>query len=199
MQQLRLQNRPAARHGARASLRASTSGVHGRLHEARPFADLAEGRLDRHGYADLLTRLHAFHCAVDPAVASARQVLGLAEPPTDGARVARLEADLAHLGTTPYRRIAMPAWEADEAVGCLYVVEGSMLGGKLIHRQLDYLFEANEAGRSFFAGGSGDGRRWRELCDRIETHGSAAARLDRMTRGAASAFALFEACLEAAA
>lgn len=199
MQQPRVHSRRAAQRGVRATLRASTSSVHERLHEARPFAALAQGRLDRPGYADLLTRLHAFHRAVDPAVASARRVLGLADVPADGTRVARLEADLADLGATPYRRIAMPAWGAEEAAGCLYVAEGSMLGGKLIHRQLDYLFGATEAGRSFFGGGADDGRRWRELCDCLETYGAIAERLGRMTQGAASAFALFEACLDEAA
>jgi heme oxygenase len=199
MQPLRVQSRQADHRGVRATLRASTSGVHERLHEARSFAALAEGRLDRHGYADLLIRLHAFHRAVDPAVVSARRVLGMTDVPAGGTRVARLEADLAHLGGAPYRRIAMPAWEAEVAVGCLYVVEGSMLGGKLIHRQLDYLFGANEAGRSFFGGGAGDGGRWRELCDRLESYGATAERLGRMTQGAASAFALFQACLEEAA
>lgn len=199
MQELRVQSRQAVHRGVRATLRSSTSSVHERLHQARPFAALAEGRLDRAGYADLLTRLHAFHRAVDPTAASARRALGLADVPADGTRVARLEADLAHLGATPCRRTAMPSWEAEEAIGCLYVVKGSMLGGKLIHRQLDYLFQANEVGRSFFGGSADDGRRWRELCERLETFGATAERLGRMAQGAASAFALFESCLDEAA
>jgi heme oxygenase (biliverdin-IX-beta and delta-forming) len=183
--------------GARGVLRDATAAVHTRLHRAAPFAALADGRLNRRGYATLLGSLLAFHRAVAPGTLRGRAAIG--DRRDRGARLARLEADLAHLGGAPIRSIAAPAWNDNEAVGCLYVVEGSMLGGKLIHRQLDYLFGRESAGRSFFGGTADDGRRWRELCDRLETYGATDDRLAAMASGAVATFALFETCLDAAA
>jgi len=184
--------------GARAALRASTREVHERLHAAPAFAAIARGELDRRAYADLLGRLLAFHRAVAPLMACARATIGCSNDNGQAARLARLESDLDHVGRTAGPRVATPAWADDEAVGALYVVEGSTLGGKLIHRQLDVLFAPGERGRSFFGGTSDDGRHWRALCRRLDTHGSCEARLGAMIAGAASAFALFETCLEAA-
>jgi heme oxygenase len=71
-------------------------------------------------------------------------------------------------------------------VGVLYTVQGSTLGGKVIHRQLDGLLEGKE-GRTFFKGSAEDGRHWRILCAGLEHQTDAAA----LKAGARHAFARF--------
>jgi len=201
MQELRLRSRKPESPSARLALREATHVVHERLHEAPAFRAIADRQLDRCGYAELLGRLLAFHRAVDPLIAQGRAVLGFGDGSGNGARIGWLEADLAYLGGGKVPLVPAAAGDDWHAAGCLYVVEGSVLGGKLIHRQLDYLFAANEDGRSFFAGAAGaagDSARWRDLCGRLDAYGVQPGRLAAMTAGAAAAFALLEACLDAA-
>src|SRR5690606_35260103 len=78
-----------------------------------------------------------------------------------------------------------------QRLGWRYVVEGSIFGGRVIYRQLDYLFGDEEAGRSFFRGTSAGTRQWQALCAELEHAGAAPAAVDAMIEGALDAFALF--------
>jgi len=182
---------PAAPH-VRLSLRRATEEVHERLHGARPFAAIAERRLDRDRYAALLGALHGFHDQLERSCGAA-----WGDAPRSPDRVAQLEADLDHLGRRPAKRETAwtPPAGGEAALGCLYVAQGSTLGGRVIHRQLDYLL-AGAAGRRFFAGSPEDGGRWRALCGLLEHARSSPARLEAMVAGAQAAFALFETCLD---
>ena len=172
----------------RSALRDATDAVHQRLHQAPPCLAIAEGRLSLAGYADLLRRIASFHLTVTP------------EPPAEGSRRALLEADLESVGAPPPRPLP---WRAprDRAgrLGSAWVVAGSALGGKVVYRQLDYLFGGSAAGRLFFRGSGGDGARWRALCSRLETEGAEPGAVERMISGAEATFALFERSLEPAA
>ena len=176
----------------RSALRTATEEVHERLHHVRPFADIAAGRLGRAGYAALLGCLHRFHITLEAGCGDA---WGAAA--RSGDRIARLEADLDHLGAAPPPGPApwCPPDAPGAALGCLYVAQGSTLGGRVIARQLDYLLP-DSRGRSFFAGGPEDGARWRALCALIEREGGIPAQRAAMIAGAEAAFALFERCLE---
>jgi heme oxygenase (biliverdin-IX-beta and delta-forming) len=187
---------PAGRMRSAASvrfaLRNATDEVHERLHDAAPFRAIAEGRLPRTGYARLLRALHHFHARLEQGCGEAWRGL-----PRSAARVPQLETDLRHLGEdvpAARGRWSPPATEG-AALGCLYVAQGSTLGGRVIHRRLDYLFD-DARGRLFFAGSAGDGPAWRALCGLLEQEGRAPDRLQGMIAGARAAFALFEHCLE---
>jgi heme oxygenase len=197
MQDARLRSLPSAVSGVRAALRLATEAVHERLHHAAPFAAIADGRLDRPGYAALLGRLAAFHAAAAAAVAQGYAELGLPGQSASPARLALLDADLAHLdAAAPAAGDARSPWSGAEAAGCAYVVEGSTLGGRVIHRQLDYLFPTGDEGRRFFAGMFDAGHRWRTLCARLESYGADGNRVEAMAAGAKRTFALFETIVE---
>jgi heme oxygenase len=171
----------------RARLRAATEEIHLALHRAAPFVAIADGTATREGYADTLDFLYRYHGAMAGWAFAGAEALGL-----DGlagahrARLAALRDDLAFCGR------AVPAVEAEAAQagpfagGVLYTVQGSTLGGKVIHRQLDRLLEG-EGGRSFFKGGAEDGRHWRLLCEGLERQKDGAA----LEAGARHAFARF--------
>jgi heme oxygenase len=104
------------------------------------------------------------------------------------ARVVRLGKDLAFLD-----RVAPPvAGEAVRdkafAVGCLYTVLGSTLGGKVISRQLEKLLPDGR-GRSFFTGGQDDAAHWRLFCTRLEETDYSAAGVEAGARHAFDGFA----------
>lgn len=173
---------------ARARLAEATHDIHLRMHGLAPFAAIEQRRLDRPGYARLLTRLAAFHGAIHAAAADA----GLAHLTGSTERLALLADDLSHLNAALAQA---PEWRPiteAEHLGALYVAQGSTLGGKILYRRLDYLFEGAE-GRSFFKGSPEDSRRWRTLLEAVEAHGSSPA----LHQGAIAAFHLFEQCLTA--
>ena len=129
------------------------------------------------------------------APACAQAAIRLDAPQLAEAQRRRLEdlrADLSAFGEAVPVPELLPPRGDDFAVGALYTVLGSTLGGKVIHRQLDALLPDDE-GRHFFKGHAGDGAHWRLFCDRLEN-----ADLDRaqVEAGAAYAFARFQAMLQ---
>lgn len=114
--------------------------------ETRPEHDAAERDLDweartsnRADYRDLLARLHAFHRAWEPEVA---RLVG--DPAFTGPRERAhlLERDLDRLGSDAGARTEPPAFSGlplatrAEALGSMYVLEGSTLGGQVIARRV---------------------------------------------------------------
>jgi heme oxygenase len=186
---------------ARAALREATSAQHQRLHELNAFAELAAGRIGRSGYVALLKRLYGFHRPTEHAVAAG---LGAEDFGLDTARWRRadlLARDLAWLGTADadleavaLLDIARPPASPAEAMGWLYVIEGSTLGGRLLSRQLDSILHKNHtSGRLFLlAGGDPQHTSWREFCGAVERCGSDPNRRLAMLSGAREAFDRFE-------
>jgi heme oxygenase len=178
-----------AEAATRFRLRMVTDAAHQALHHAAPFAAIAEGRASLAQYTGTLRTLHRYHAAMaQPCVAGAAALAMPEAAHAQTARLAALESDLASLGEAiPDRGPAPAPAEADFAVGVLYVVMGSALGGKVIHRQLDYLLPGAD-GRRFFAGAPDDGQVWRAFCRRLDSHDGA---FERICDGAAWAFAAF--------
>lgn len=177
----RMQGPASVKWKVRSALREATGAVHERLHRSPSFAAIANQQLDVAGYTALLARIAAFHFTVSEHVE------------LNAARSQRLARDLQVLGSpAPLRLNWNSPKTAAARLGLAYVVEGSTLGGKVIYRQLDYLFGRSAAGRRFFRGSASDGPRWRALCRRLEIEGHAPRSVDEMTAAAIAAFALFE-------
>jgi len=176
--------------GLRADLRLATDEIHQRLHEAEAFRLIGESALQVADYARLLGSILRFHSSVQQLLAGYSETAALGGGLD---RVRRLESDLAFLGvaverpSAPKLRLA-----ADEALGCLYVVQGSTLGGQVIYRQLDYLFDGVQ-GRSFFLGSEEEPVKWRKVRSLLEEQPP--ERREALRRGAARTFGLFEECL----
>jgi heme oxygenase len=123
---------PLARH-----LREATRDAH---RDAEAAFDLDSRTASRREYARLLLALHAFHSCAEERLRAVDgwDALG---PPVDLAareRAALLEQDLAHLGVPVPSPAAVTLPSLDSllaALGCLYVLEGSRLGGALVARR----------------------------------------------------------------
>ncbi|NKC32661.1 biliverdin-producing heme oxygenase [Falsiroseomonas selenitidurans] len=179
---------------ARLALRHATGAVHERLHQVPVFARLAAGRIGAAEYVTLLRRLLGFHLGVEAALAAAPSLAPFGIAVEERRRSPLLVADLVALGAAPLAPVAAlpPAADAGFAMGCLYVTEGSTLGGQQLARALDGVLPG-EAGRSFLRGyGARHGAMWRECCTAIEACGAEAGRLAAMIAGAEATFARFE-------
>ncbi len=183
---------------ARIELRHATAAVHERLHHVPVFAALAEGRLDRAAYVDLLGRLYGFH---DPFEAAVDRAGPSGLPPAEWRRAHLLRSDMAALGQSeatiqrlPRYPVVSSQWTPAWAMGVLYVIEGSTLGGRVLARQLDHLApQDSEFGRSFLLAGTGMGHvRWRDFCAAIDACGTDTASRAEMVAGAVETFRCFE-------
>ena len=139
---------------ARQALRQATDAAHERLHHLPAFASLAAGSIDRGDYIALLRRLLGFHGAVEAALAAAPCLRPFGIAIEERRRAPLLEADLDAMDAAP--GLAAPALvppsSAAAAMGWLYVVEGSTLGGRHLARGLDGLLGEDVAGRRFLLG-----------------------------------------------
>ncbi|MER2264981.1 biliverdin-producing heme oxygenase [Methylobacterium oxalidis] len=160
----------SAQPGLHARLRAETAAAHEALErdldwEAR-VATLS-------GYRDLLARLRGFHAAYEPAIAAA-----LGDEPflAERRRLPALDADLGALGLDAAALGLLPAAAAPRldgpaaALGALYVLEGSTLGGQVIGRRIETLHGAEAEGACAYYRGRGErtGALWAAFRARLE-------------------------------
>jgi heme oxygenase len=195
---------PAA--SARARLRDATNAAHLRLHVHPAFAALQSGAIDRTRYRTLLARLFGFHQPLERALRASSwgPALGFeAVPP----RADRLRDDLLRLGLPEPAFADLPSLAPSRLpaldtpgrfLGCLYVREGSSMGGRLLARQLDGILgdlPDGTTGRRFFRGTPHDAAVWRSCCAAIETM-SEAGPLQDMIGAAGQTFSALEAWLD---
>lgn len=185
----------------RERLRAATREAHERLHGHEGFALVASGEIGLTLYGSLLRRLWGFHSAFEARMAEAARAFGIAPDLARRARTAMLARDLAALGLDGQAiadlptcaDIARPAG-GGEALGALYVVEGSTLGGLRLARALQPLMAAQglEARRFFLGYGEAHGAMWRGFLGQLEARASGPGEAGAILRGAARAFNDFE-------
>jgi heme oxygenase len=181
---------------ARTALRDATAATHLRMHGLPAFCAIDEGRLGLRDYGRLLGALARFHGAVGAALKAGP----CARFSSAGRRLAALRRDLAHIGApSPQKPAEWTLRSGEAALGALYVAEGSMVGGRVIARRLDYLFGSAAEGRTFFAGGAEDRPAWPRVLALLAEQSGDEAGIAEMTRGAEACFALFEESMEAAA
>jgi heme oxygenase len=172
----------------RGQLRAATADMHEALHHAAPFARIADGRMDLDGYGALLDFLYRYHAALAPVCAAGAAALGLPDlAQAHRQRLTLLRNDLEATARALPAAISERPRDPGFNAGCLYTVQGSTLGGKVIFRQLDRLLPSAD-GRRFFQGTAQDGGIWGALCKALEDGGFAPARLEAGARHAFTRF-----------
>ena len=166
--------------------------VHQRLHVTAVFAAIAEGTVSWADYIGLLQSLCRFHLATAASLERGHQLLGAV---AFHDRSVLLRDDLAALGVQAPTGGETLALTDAEKVGLVYAVEGSLLGAKVINRQLGSLFGGQLDGRRFFATEADPRDRWARVCNALEQYGAEPARLEGMCRGAVASFTFMEECL----
>jgi heme oxygenase len=185
---------------ALAPLRAGTRELHERLEARLPPRSIVESR-DR--YRAVLARMFGVYGRLEPRI---EHQLGAAWPALDllaRRKAPLLHGDLLELGLTGSAIDALPRCpaapapaSADEALGCLYVLEGATLGGKIILRSATALgVDGERGGRFFGAYGPQVGRRWRDFAAVVADATAAGADVATMVASARATFAALEAWL----
>lgn len=172
-------------------LRQETRPQHEGLEKA---LDLLSPTLGIARYQDILRRFHAFWRSWRPLAHGLLAKEG--DLLTGRDRTPLLESDLAHFNLTPLRPDGpLPTLnDADQALGSLYVLEGSTLGGQVIARHLEtHLGLRDGAGYAYFQGyGRQNGPMWAALRERLAHHPTEGPTADRLVAGARETFSLLE-------
>lgn len=151
-------------------LKAETAAAHARVER---LVGLERSDFD---VGDWVTHLQRMHRVVAPTEQAVRAVPEVAcwlpeESLNQGA--ALLASDLAALGAEPLTPLEVEPLESLEAaIGALYVMEGSALGGAVILRLLRPRMGSTLAVSDRFHGRLDRGRAWRALVSRIDAHGA---------------------------
>lgn len=176
-----------------ATLREATRAVHERLHHLSVFADLASGTITLPDYRALLKRLLGFHSPLEAALVVALDPNPFGLDPHGWKRAHLLRQDLSQLtrgpgGSSPLESIEVASdMSQAQAMGCLYVIEGSTLGGRQLARQLDPTWPTN-----FLRGGAQPGHpRWASVCAALDACGADDRRLSEMVASASKTFGQF--------
>jgi heme oxygenase len=182
-------------------LRTGTREAHDRIEAIPGLGILLAPELSAGAYIAALKALHAFQSGMHKRLPKLLEgVTGLNWPDADVLRA--LEEDLAWFGAALPRPASPPRTINDSptALGALYLLEGSQLGGRVIGKSVAKSLAVSPGrGGSFFCGRSADNarQRWQEFCTVLAQEG---ARLDtagcaRVVSGARASFAFLEAML----
>ena len=162
-------------------LKRETRAAHERLESG---LDILRAPLDRDRFLRLLERFWGFHAVWEPAVGRALGDDAFLAPRL---KLHKLEADLLSLGRTPEQIVRLPrCFEAAllaplprrpaAALGTLYVLEGSTLGGQVISRALKTASWLPQSGLTYFDPyGPRTGAMWRDFRDYAAARSTPAA------------------------
>jgi heme oxygenase len=177
-----------------AFLKSRTASAHAaldaRIMELGPFASID-------GYTRFLQAQLGFHREVEPLYGEP-QTARIVPDRASGSRVQRIEADMRALGMEPPRCVTEPAVRSHaEAVGWLYVAEGSKLGAAILLRSASKLGLDMRFGASHLAGHpDGRGYEWRLFTSALNALSLSHDEDAQAAEGAAAAFRSFANHLE---
>jgi heme oxygenase len=179
-----------------SALRRGTSAAHASLEQRVSVERVLESR---DTYAAFLARMLGVFAPLEPVLEHALRSWPALEL-VGRRKTALLIDDLRALGVSGdtiagLPRCSIPLRDDEEtALGTLYVLEGTTLGGKIIAREAEARLALTPAhGASFHAAyGAAVGQRWRELVSVLETAVATGRDPDRMVTAAQDTFAVME-------
>lgn len=161
--------------GTLESLREATRPMHRRLESAAPLKRLVEPDLTLNEYCGVLERLLGYHDPAEVTVNAHADGLPIDFGPrrkTDllVRDLERLHYSRREIDDLPRCPDVAPVTDVDSALGVLYVLEGSTLGGRIIRRHLQRSIGiASDAGCAYYTGyGEDTGPMWKALGRAIE-------------------------------
>jgi heme oxygenase len=178
-----------------ARLRAGTRDAHACIETVPALERLLAPDLGTAEYVAVLQHMHGFLAAVEPRSSGALADYADAASLLDGHRLHALAEDLDWFEAASEPLIGAPEFAGPAAaLGALYVIEGSGLGGRVIARHLAANLGVTPGkGGSFYGGPTADGARlrWQRVCallDAAEPRDGRAGEDDTAVAGALATF-----------
>lgn len=172
-------------HPALAALRAGTADVHELLESELPLVDAGLTQAEYHA---VLARFWGLVAPLEARLDRCDVPL----PDWEERRKAHLlELDLGGTAGIPTCDELPALGDPDRVLGCLYVVEGSTLGGRHVAAAVERNLGPDVGTRYFRSYGDEVGTRWRSFRVAVAAHADAGGRVDVMVESARDTFAAF--------
>ena len=181
-----------------AVLKSSTAEQHQNVETLMPFF---REQFSLEDYTHTLEAFLGFFEPVERALSGAADWSAIGIDIQDRSRAHLLRNDLCARGLSDSAIASLPRCSSlppmgnlASALGCLYVLEGSTLGGQVIGRELARRFGIGEStGASFFLShGSRVGEMWKEFCSVVRKHARQADSRQLAVEAAKQTFASLE-------
>lgn len=184
-----------------ARVREATATLH---RDLEAVLDISAQVQTRTQYEALLQRFHAFYAPWEAGLLKYGEWEELSLSLPKRMRVPRLEQDLAALEHQPFEKRAetheLPNLATfARALGSLYVLEGSTLGGQVLTRHFEAMGIPSEGLHFFRSHGQEVGRFWKEFCGALNRYGEQASEQEKteVEQGACDSFAALQAWFRA--
>lgn len=162
----------------RTQLKNLTKPFHDAL-EATPLAlALASGTLSKKTYIQYLQALYLLHEKLENPIQNMSEWHKYHINPDSHCRLHLIAADLGALGAStqehPFNIDIHVNWNFPAAIGVLYVLEGSTMGGRLLAQRNQHILgdDGRSATRYFEAYGDETMARWGAYCDFLSRYGT---------------------------
>jgi heme oxygenase len=173
-------------------LKTETLQAHEDLEKHPNIIALGEGEMTLTGYSDVLRRFYPFWTLVEDVAYNRADVKSVLPDIDDRKLSQNLAADLRALNLTPAPSCPPITWVNDlpSAMGTIYVIEGSTLGGRVIvKRVMDQLGLTPEHGCSYYSGyGSETGNKWKAFMAGLDACNFTDEECDRVVAAATKTF-----------
>lgn len=175
-------------------LKEQTSAQHIALEESKLLSHFGNKTIDLTIYKAILKKFYGFFLPMEERLDSFLQLPFFLPDYPSRRKSSTLAADLRHLGINPNDLpicTALPQLaDLAQAFGCLYVLEGSTLGGRVITKILHEALQIDErSGASYFNGyGAFTGDKWKLFCQTLLQYGEQGGKEEAMIEGANATF-----------
>lgn len=178
-------------------IRSRTADNHARLENTPLLSPFSQQRIDLPAYLEILRRFYGYFYPLEQRLDGFPALREWLPDYTERRKAKLLLADLnsLHNGTEPGLCADLPGISTDaEAFGCLYVMEGSTLGGKIIYNILKKQLGLSDlAGASFFYGyGPATGEKWKTFGASLEAFARETGTDEEIIAAANDTFSKFE-------
>lgn len=183
----------------RRRLKELTAPFHMELESAPIAVRLASGTIGREEYGLYLERVAALHQTLEPLFAAMGEWKAYGIDPLQRTRIQLLNNDLYALGKDiPLQREIQPLdipLNFATAVGMMYVLEGSTMGGQVLTRKLSHIIGSDgvPCTRYFAAYGDDTMKLWGAFCQFLDRFGTENPQLaSQVILGACSMFLMIQ-------
>lgn len=182
-------------------LKAETRPYHDRLESSPLSTGTLMGPLSLEAYRAILSRFYGYHLPLESAFQCHAGLKALFADLPQRRKAQLLVADLLSLGAAPEEIENLPfcdqlpeIGDTAAALGAMYVIEGSTLGGQIIQRHLGSLHGLTHSrGIAFFSGyGEQTGMLWRAFAEIAGVYAEGSGAEDRIVAGAIETYETFE-------
>ena len=183
-------------------LREETSDLHNQMENTPLLNHFREKTISDESYSLILKKFFSFFSNLETELNSFSEIENFLPDYHERRKSNLILTDLKALNQAPLNiteKIIPDISSAGEAFGCLYVMEGSTLGGKIISSVImEKLKIGAETGGSFFYGyGPETGIKWKNFCSALNTFSEEKKQEDAVVKGASETFLKLKNWLEA--